>query len=118
MSDSEFDPSEADAVRALLQARLKEIAGLVETTREARATVDLDQTKVGRLSRIDALQGQQMALATDRRQMLEMQRIDAALARLEAGDYGYCVRCDGEIAAKRLALDPAAPLCIDCAERA
>lgn len=92
-----------------------DLDALIAGSKEARAAVELDQTKVGRLSRMDALQGQQMALAADRRRTLELQNIDAALKRLEAGDYGYCVRCDEPIAPKRLAFDPSTPLCIACA---
>jgi DnaK suppressor protein len=77
--------------------------------------VELDQTTQGRLSRMDALQGQAMALEVARRREAEIRRIDAALARIEDGDYGYCVGCGEEIARKRLDLDPATPNCIDCA---
>jgi len=41
--------------------------------------------------------------------------VAAALKRIESGDYGYCLNCDEEIAVKRLEIDPAAPLCLDCA---
>ena len=82
---------------------------------EARAAVELDQTRVGRLSRMDALQGQAMALETDRRRGLELQKIEGALRRLEDGEYGACVRCGEEVEVKRLELDPAATLCFDCA---
>lgn len=87
-----------------------------EDSSAERAPVELDQTKVGRLSRMDALQGQAMALALSRRRENEIVRIDQALKRIENNDYGYCVRCDEEIALKRLELDPAAPTCISCAE--
>jgi len=43
--------------------------------------------------------------------------IDAAIARLEAGSYGSCVRCGEPIAPERLAVRPAAPTCIKCAGR-
>ena len=43
--------------------------------------------------------------------------IEAALARLDAGDFGYCARCDEPIGDKRLQLDPATPFCVDCAGR-
>lgn len=85
---------------------------------EAAQPVELDQTRVGRLSRMDALQGQEMARAAERRRDTEIRKIDAALARLDSDDYGWCVRCGEEIAAKRLALDPAVPVCIDCAQGA
>lgn len=84
---------------------------------EGREPVELDQSKVGRLSRMDALQGQAMALAVDQRRKVQLQRIEAALKRIEKGDFGYCVTCDEEIASKRLELDPAVPTCIGCADK-
>jgi DnaK suppressor protein len=84
-------------------------------TRAERAPVELDQQAVGRLSRMDALQVQAMAVETSRRRGRELRRIDAALARMGEGEYGYCVECGDEIAVRRLELDPAAALCIGCA---
>ena len=81
----------------------------------ATATVVLDQSSVGRLSRMDALQGQAMAQASQRRRVDQLRRIAAALARIDSGDYGYCLDCDEEIAPGRLAGDPAVTLCIECA---
>ena len=40
--------------------------------------------------------------------------IDAALARIDAGSYGTCTRCGGEIPQGRLDAKPWASLCIDC----
>ena len=45
----------------------------------------------------------------------ERARVAAALRRIESGDYGYCLNCDEEIDARRLEIDPAEPLCLDCA---
>lgn len=104
-----------ETARALLQTRRDELTRLASSTAEDSAPVELDQTRVGRLSRMDALQGQAMAQETARRREVELQRIDAALARVDAGDYGYCVRCDEEIAPARLKIDPATPTCVDCA---
>jgi DnaK suppressor protein len=83
---------------------------------EDRGTVMLDQTSVGRLSRIDAMQRQAMAEATHRRRAARQTRIDAALARLEEGEFGYCIDCGETIAAKRLELDPTIPTCVSCAK--
>ena len=58
-----------------------------------------------------------MAQERLRRRELELQKINAAIQRIESGDYGYCVCCDEEIALQRLEFDPAIPLCIDCANR-
>ncbi len=46
----------------------------------------------------------------------ELQMIDAALSRIEAGEYGFCVKCGVEILAARLDLLPATPFCRDCAQ--
>ena len=85
---------------------------------EAQAVVDLDQTSVGRLSRMDALQRQAMAQGTARRRAAERARIEAALRRIDSGDYGSCTACGEEIGADRLAADPAVALCADCMRRA
>ena len=95
----------------------KELQQVDESSKEAASTVELDQTRVGRLSRMDALQGQAMSKATRQRRETELQRIATALSRIENGDYGYCLECDKEIAAARLEIDPAAPLCINCASK-
>ncbi|WP_404380025.1 TraR/DksA family transcriptional regulator [Caenispirillum salinarum] len=106
---------DADRLRERLRARREELQAMTQSTRLDRAPVELDQQSVGRLSRMDALQGQAMALETERRRGIELARIDAALARMDEGEYGYCVSCGEEIGVKRLDLDPAVPTCIDCA---
>lgn len=105
-------------MRERLAAMRAELEALIAQGAEGGAIVELDQTRVGRLSRMDALQQQQMARETERRRRLDLQRIDAALARIDAGEYGWCMSCDEPIAPKRLDLDPAASLCVACAGRA
>ncbi len=107
-----IDP--ARARKALLDLRA-ELLALSEAADEDRKPVELDQQSVGRLSRMDSLQVQAMAKAADARRAMELRRIDAALERLEEGDYGFCVECGEEIEAKRLEVDPAAPRCAGCA---
>ncbi len=85
--------------------------------KEAAQVVELDQTSVGRVSRMDAMQGQAMAVAANQRRQIELQKIGVALKRIESEEYGYCLECDGEIAEPRLRLDPATSLCIDCASK-
>lgn len=109
------EPDEA-SVRASLLALKRDILSLDDATREARAPVELDQTRVGRLSRMDALQNQALAKATHDRRQAELRRIDAALARLDDGSYGLCASCEEEISPGRLINDPAVALCIDCAQ--
>ncbi|WP_150525820.1 TraR/DksA family transcriptional regulator [Roseibium sediminis] len=96
--------------------KLKEdLNDLREMSEDARAPVILDQQSVGRLSRMDALQGQAMAEATERQRQADLVRIENALRRIETGDYGFCLECEEEIPEKRLDIDPAAALCVRCA---
>lgn len=81
----------------------------------ARKPVELDQTTQGRLSRMDAMQNQAMAQATERRRKAELLRIEEAFRRAEEGEYGYCQACGEEIALRRLEIDPATSLCVVCA---
>lgn len=108
---------EADARKRLTEERAALLAESAAAEAERRP-VELDQQSVGRLSRMDAMQVQAMAQATEQRRQLRLRVIDAALARLDAGTWGECVRCGEEIEPRRLALDLAAPLCADCAAAA
>lgn len=110
MSDTEIGE-----FRARLEARLEELRELADISKAERAAVELDQTKVGRLSRMDALQVQAMAQAQGERRNAEIARTEAALRRVEDGEFGYCLSCDEPIAPKRLDADPATPLCVGCA---
>ena len=85
---------------------------------ESSQVVELDQARVGRLSRMDAMQAQQMAQASGRRRELMLHRVTAALARIDNGDYGVCQTCDEPINPQRLEFDPTAVLCIQCASKA
>jgi len=93
-----------------------EIQRLSDTTADDRRPVQLDQAAVGRLSRMDAMQGQAMHLETERRRTLERRRIDAALQRIEEDEFGNCVSCGDAIESKRLQHDPSVPTCLNCAK--
>ncbi len=105
-------------IGAMKERLLEMKAGLARLAHEHEHDsdiVELDQTTQGRLSRMDALQGQAMAQEVARRREAEIRRIDAALQRIDDDEYGYCIACGEEVALKRLELDPATPNCIDCA---
>jgi len=109
------NPDLASFKKRLLTMR-DEVQHLSSATEEDRKPVELDQSMVGRLSRMDALQGQAMQLETERRRGIEMQRINAALSRIENDEFGDCVTCGEEIEKKRLEYDPTAPTCMVCAK--
>ena len=100
-----------------LTARLIELKEFAETGDNAAKPVELDQTRVGRLSRMDAMQTQAMSIAVKRRRENELSRIKTALQRIDEGSYGVCLECDEVILPARLKFDPATPLCFYCAER-
>lgn len=103
------------AYRELLSARLAELGEQDRISAGDRAPVTLEQDSVGRLSRIDAMQVQAMALAQERRRSAERVAIAAAMERLDSGDYGYCIACGDSIAAARLRNNPTVLKCLDCA---
>lgn len=107
-----------EKLRAKLEARRAELessADSADTSAADRAPVELDQTSVGRLSRMDAIQVQAMALATEERRKAELARVRSALERIDSDEFGYCDVCGEEIAPARLENNPAVTSCIGCA---
>ena len=104
-----------DNYREILLAQKRTLLKAQETGDQAEQTVELDQTRVGRLSRMDAMQAQAMSKETGRRRRQKLLQIDAALRRIEGDDYGYCQDCGEDIAPARLEVDPTVLLCISCA---
>lgn len=104
-----------DEARSRLEALRERLIEGSRLAAEARQVVELDQQSVGRLSRMDAMQAQAMAEAQERRRKTDLARIDLALRRIDAGEYGFCVECDSPIPAGRLAIDPMAERCVACA---
>ena len=100
----------------LLELR-HEIETVVATGEESAAIVELDQSKVGRLSRMDAMQAQAMAQASGQRRVAMLRNIDAALRRIDDGSYGLCIDCEEPINPRRLEFDPTVLRCVDCASK-
>ena len=67
--------------KALIELRQSLLAA-EETGEEAEQTVELDQARVGRLSRMDAMQAQSMSKETGRRRRQKMMQIESALRRM------------------------------------
>ena len=107
--------ADKDAIRAVLQSRLAELDALDQATSEDRKPIELDQTAVGRLSRMDSLQVQAMAAAAQGRRVTERRRLEQALKRLNTDEYGWCLNCGEAIAPQRLEIDPTIAVCVRCA---
>ncbi|MCK5876085.1 MAG: TraR/DksA family transcriptional regulator [Candidatus Marithrix sp.] len=95
----------------ILKKELQELEGI---SKDPSEPIELDQARIGRLSRMDAMQSQQMAQELARRQQRKLLMIDGALRRIESGDYGDCFICGEEIAIRRINVDPTNTRCIKC----
>jgi len=113
----ELADSELAELREVLIARREALRVTAKTNKAATAVVELDQARIGRLSRMDAMQSQAMSVEIKRRNDREFVAIKATLARMDNEEYGECLHCGETIAMARLRANPVATLCIDCAER-
>jgi DnaK suppressor protein len=102
---------DAERLRTRLLERRAELLHLMESARDSTRPVAFDPGVQGRLSRADALEQQAVALQAERRRQAELARINAALRRIEAGDYGWCAVCGYPIPERRLELDPTTATC-------
>ena len=103
--------------RQLLLKLKSELQELEKIFKENNEPLELDQARVGRLTRMDAMQGQQMALEASRRHQQQLLKIEGALLRIESGDYGYCYICGEEIDVRRLLIDPTNTRCMVCVDK-
>lgn len=108
---------ESTELRQLLVARREKLAATAKANTAGTAVVELDQARMGRLSRMDAMQSQAMSMEMKRRSERELVAITAALERMDTEEYGECARCGEPISMVRLRANPVATLCIECAER-
>ncbi len=97
-----------------MQAQLKQ---QLDDGASATEIVVLDQTSVGRVSRMDAMQQQSMAKSTRVNAEASLRKVAAALKRIADQDYGYCSKCDEPIHFKRLQVQPAASHCLNCQDQ-
>ncbi|NQY58616.1 TraR/DksA family transcriptional regulator [Cognatishimia sp.] len=102
-------------IREIILQKLTDLEEQDRLGREGQAVVELDQQAVGRLSRMDALQSQAMAKATQAQREIQVKSLKAALKRMDDEDYGYCQDCGEDIPVARLKLNPAVLKCMSCA---
>ena len=103
-----------DELRDELDRQLERLEGSMRVTDEAMEPVELDQTAVGRLSRVDSLQNQGLTRNLQERERVKLAHIQGALRRMEEGTYGLCVECGTPLPFGRLYVVPEAPACSSC----
>lgn len=107
---------EQERYRVTLESLAAEIRRRLEGDEEAAQPVTPDRA-IGRLTRVEGMQAQQMTLAMRRRRQERLQRIEHALDLIRQECYGACSRCGEDIGAARLDVTPDTFVCLPCMER-
>lgn len=107
-------PDERAEIRGLLEELKTELEGRMKITEEQAQPVDLNEP-IGRLSRMDAIQMQQMALAGLSREQERYVRVRRALVLVDDESFGNCESCKRPIGIDRLLFQPEILLCVRCA---
>ncbi|MEM7414775.1 MAG: TraR/DksA C4-type zinc finger protein [Gemmatimonadota bacterium] len=110
----DLTPAQTSELRDELERKLARLQKSMKVTDEALRTVELDQTAVGRLSRMDSLQNQSLSKGLREREIVQLSQIREALQRMEHGTYGACSECGDAIPFERLFVFPEAPECAAC----
>lgn len=111
-----MDNSSKEHFQTIISDRFKAIASELKDLEQSTGAISPD-VSIGRLSRLDSMQHQQIALANKRRCEEERGRLQEAERRLNAGTFGTCLRCGNVIAVERLEIQPDAVTCVPCAQR-
>ena len=112
-----MDETQIEGFRQQLLQLRSELMDLSIAADDAAEPVKLDQAAVGRLTRMDAMRAQGIAIETKRRREHQLLSIEGALRRITAGDFGVCITCDEAINIRRLGVDPSYTQCIKCADK-
>lgn len=106
MKSLDIRRAELEARKAELNARMQQVSGELD----AHDTKDWEELATER-------EGDEVLEDLGAAAQTELRMIEAALVRMDEGEYGYCVHCGEEIAAERLDLLPATPFCATHAAR-
>lgn len=112
----ELTPAQRKELQADLLSLLGELKGIVDGLAEGTKPVEPDSA-IGRITRVDAIQMQQMAQANRRMSMRRLQQVQASLQRAAVDTYGECAECGDDIGYPRLKARPEAPFCLHCQSR-
>ena len=101
-------------LRSLLQTSKTKLEQQLLDAKSATGVVILDQSSVGRVSRVDAMQQQSMAVSTQAKAEATLRKVIIALKRMDGEGFGYCSQCDEPIKFNRLKVQPQASHCLRC----
>jgi len=112
-----MEKMQIDSFRQQLLQLQSELVNLSSASVDAAKPVELDQAAIGRLTRMDAMRAQSMAIETKVRRQHQLLRVEGALQRITTGDYGVCLTCGEEMNIRRLEVDPSYTQCIKCTDK-
>lgn len=110
----ELSEKQAETLREQLVELVAELESTLRSSADSASPVVLDQSSVGRLSRMDAMQQQAMAKATRAKAQVRLAQCKVALSSFDRDEYGLCRKCEEPIGYRRLSAKPEAPLCLEC----
>jgi DnaK suppressor protein len=102
-------------ILALKAAMERELEDAIRATARRRDGIAVEQS-VDTIENIGYAVERELALANLSRESILARQIQAALARIADGTFGFCQKCDKPIADKRLLAVPWTPLCVRCQE--
>jgi DnaK suppressor protein len=108
-------PAQMEQLREELQRSLTRIERTLKNNGNGRPA-EIDQSAVGRLSRIEAIQNQGLTQNLHERERVKLSEVAQALQRLETGAYGVCSACHAAIRFERLLVFPETRTCSRCGE--
>ena len=107
---------DVDAIKKKLLARRDEIVHKLSEFRNESKEVETDIAQ-DLADKAESSYTKEFLLSLSDSERSQLLQIDAALKRIEKGDYGTCQVCQKEIGKKRIAALPWTPLCIECQEK-
>lgn len=111
-----MDKKIKEQIRHQIKKQLQDLSEEIKNMEERSQTVNLDEP-IGRLSRMDSITNQGIALSSLNNARIRLTRLEMALKKIDEDDeFGYCDSCGEDIALKRLMALPESTLCIHCAQ--
>lgn len=107
---------ERQQLKNLIEQALQQFTQEAQDIETRTAPVKPDRA-LGRISRMDAIQNQNMNEAALLALEGKIKALEIALAKIDEADFGICENCGNEILFARLQLVPESALCVPCAEK-
>ncbi len=113
MTVAELTTEQRDELYQDLLADRQRLEANLQLSKSGSKPVDLT-TPIGRLSRMDAIQQQQMTKASRSTLRTKLLQVQASLDAFAKDEFGYCRSCEESIGYPRLKARPEAPFCLSC----